>query len=284
MSLQPPMPEAHPLAGAPLGKAVAYPGAYDAGLLYAIDRAPLREALGFGATLPFLGADVWNAYELSWRNPRGKPQVALASLVFLADSPRLIESKSLKLYLNSLADSHFDGMEAVRERIVADLTAAAGSRVDVQLLSPDALEGAPLTELPGLLLDRLDVDCSLGFPDARALSSAAGAEPVEETLATRLFRSNCPVTGQPDWASVQISYLGAPVDQAGLLRYLVGYRSHDAFHEQCVEQIWCDIMRQCRPQRLTVQARYTRRGGLDINPWRSNVGGMGVGNLRHPRQ
>ncbi len=272
------------LSDAPLGKAVTYAVQYDPGLLYAVERAPLRAQLGLGASLPFIGADIWNAYELSWLNARGKPQVALARLVFPAESSHLVESKSLKLYLNAFSETRCTDAEEVRQRIAADLSQAAGASVAVQLQSPDELEGQPLTELGGLLLDRLDVACDLRVPDAQVLISESGAEPVEQTLVTRLFRSNCPVTGQPDWASVQVYYSGAPIDQAGLLRYLVGYRNHNAFHEQCVEQIFCDILRRCRPQRLSVYARYTRRGGLDINPWRCNFSRGLPENLRHARQ
>lgn len=272
------------LSGAPLGKSVAYAAQYDPGLLYAVERAPLRAQLGLGAALPFIGADIWNAYELSWLNARGKPQVALARLVFPAESSHLIESKSLKLYLNAFSETRCADAEDVRQRIAADLSQAAGVSVTVLLQSPDELEGQPLMELSGLLLDRLDVACDLREPDAQVLVSESGAEPVEQTLVTRLFRSNCPVTGQPDWASVQVYYFGAPIDQAGLLRYLVGFRNHNAFHEQCVEQIFCDILRRCRPQRLAVYARYTRRGGLDINPWRSNFSAVLPENRRHPRQ
>ncbi len=268
-----------------LGKPTEYGGAHDAGVLYAVPRAPMRAELGILGTLPFLGADIWNAYELSWLNMRGKPQVALAKIIFPADSPALIESKSLKLYLNGYSQTAMQDMSVVKNRIAADLSRVAGARVDVYLQTPEEVAGQSLTEMAGLLLDRLDIDVEVGQVGKEILQVDASAPQVEETLVSRLLKSNCPVTGQPDWASVQIYYLGAPIDQASLLRYLVGFRTHNAFHEQCAEQIFIDIQHACRPTKLSVYARYTRRGGLDINPWRSNFNATTLpSNLRHPRQ
>ncbi len=278
------MPDTH-LETSLLGKPTEYGGAHDAGVLYAVPRAPMRAELGILGTLPFLGADIWNAYELSWLNMRGKPQVALAKIIFPADSPALIESKSLKLYLNGYSQTAMQDMSVVKNRIAADLSRVAGARVDVYLQTPEEVAGQSLTEMAGLLLDRLDIDVEVGQVGKEILQVDASAPQVEETLVSRLLKSNCPVTGQPDWASVQIYYLGAPIDQASLLRYLVGFRTHNAFHEQCAEQIFIDIQHACRPTKLSVYARYTRRGGLDINPWRSNFNATTLpSNLRHPRQ
>ncbi len=272
------------VATSPLGKSVDYAAGYDPGLLYPVARAPLRERLAIGENLPFGGADVWNAYELSWLNGRGKPQVAIASLVFPADSPCIVESKSLKLYLNAWSQVRVNHADEVRAQIAADLSQVAGAHVQVRLQLPDDWSALQLAELDGDCLDRLDVTCDQVAPDIALLQKSDNGEVVTQTLVTRLFRSNCPVTGQPDWATVQIRYMGEAIDQAGLLQYLVGYRTHNAFHEQCVEQIFVDIMRACQPDRLLVYARFTRRGGLDINPWRSNFTVAMPVNLRQPRQ
>ena len=240
----------------------------DAGLLFPIERAPLRAALGCAGALPFAaGADMWTAYELSWLDARGRPQVALAHITVDWRSTHLVESKSLKLYLNSYSECRFASAAEVQARIARDLTAAAfqgepGS-VQVRLVLPEDFEG--------INLDALDVDChALPAPAPELLHADHAAPPVEETLSSRLLKSNCPVTGQPDWASVQIAYCGAPISHEGLLRYIVSWRQHSGFHEQCVEQMFCDISARCRPKRLAVYARYTRRGGIDINPWRSS--------------
>jgi 7-cyano-7-deazaguanine reductase len=268
-----------------LGQAVDYAANRDASILFALARAPLRAEIGVGVALPFLGADVWNAYELSWLNMRGKPELALATLIFPAESSFMIESKSLKLYLNAYSQKNMPDIETVRQQIAADLSRVAGAAVQVRMRHPASLEGEAMTELPGLLLDRLDVQIHPDDNGVELLKTVTGEPPIEQTLVSRLLKSNCPVTGQPDWASVQIHYHGSPIDEAGLLRYLIGYRQHQAFHEQCVEQIFMDILHACQPMRLSVYARYTRRGGLDINPWRSNFSTAGLpDNIRHPRQ
>lgn len=268
-----------------LGKPTNYQVPHDVSILYAIPRIPLRVELGIGVNLPFLGADIWNAYELSWLNLHGKPQVALAKLVFPADSPSLIESKSLKIYLNSYSQCAMVDMAAVRNKIMTDLSAVAGAHVVVQLQTPEELTGQALMEMSGLLLDRLDIDVNTSRLENTVLHANRLAPHIEQTLVSRLLKSNCPVTGQPDWASVQVHYVGAPIDQEDLLRYLIGFRHHNAFHEQCVEKIFTDIQTACRPLKLSVYARYTRRGGIDINPWRSNFNAMALpDNIRHPRQ
>ena len=253
----------------PLGREVAYPQAYDPSLLYPIARTLGRSDIGIdSARLPFVGHDRWHAYELSWLDARGKPQVSTATLQVPADSPNLIESKSLKLYLNSFNASRFDDADSVRARIQADLSQAAGATVSLVF-------GLPELQLPdaaGYNLDTLDIQIEhYGPPDAGLLSADSG-DVVEEILHSALLKSNCPVTGQPDWADVTIAYRGPRLDRAGLLRYLVSFRDHAEFHEQCVERIFIDLRKHCAPDWLSVEARYTRRGGLDINPWRATAG------------
>ena len=263
----------------PLGRAVDYPREYDASLLFPIPRAQGRQSLGLDdAALPFIGADRWHAYEVSWLDRRGKPVVAALTLQVPADTPNLVESKSLKLYLNAFNATRFDDAAAVRACIARDLSRAAGGDVTVH-------DGVPPagTDISGILLDALDIDIGhYGPPDATLLG--ATGEPVEELLRSELLKSNCPVTGQPDWASVRIAYRGPRIDPAGLLRYLVSFRDHAEFHEQCVERIFVDLMARCRPQALSVEARYTRRGGLDINPWRATRGAPAPVPARDPRQ
>ncbi len=271
----------------PLGREVAYPRAYDPSLLFPIPRAQGRAALGLGdGALPFAGHDRWHAYELSWLDGRGRPVVETATFLVPAGSPNLVESKSLKLYLNSLNGSRFDSREEVRARIVADLSAAAGAPVAVEFGLPpvDAGDGAMPGAPAPVLLDDLDVECDeYDAPNATLLSADDG-ERVDEVLHTALLKSNCPVTGQPDWASIRIAVRGPRIDRAGLLRYLVSFREHAGFHEQCVEQVFVDLMARCRPQALSVEARYTRRGGLDINPWRATPGLAPPPAARDPRQ
>ncbi len=273
-----------------LGKAVPYADQYDAALLYPISRAPKREEIGVPATLPFLGADLWTAYELSWLNERGKPQVALAHVTVPCETPNIIESKSFKLYLNSYNNTKFADAAEVQARLRTDLSEAAwrGSgrtgTVGVRLLAPELFDQQPIHELDGVNLDRLEVECTHYTPAPELLTAAFDEQPVSETLTSNLLKSNCLVTGQPDWASVQISYSGPQIDQAGLLQYLVSFRNHNEFHEQCVERIYMDILQRCKPAKLTVYARYTRRGGLDINPWRTSHPQALPANVRTARQ
>jgi 7-cyano-7-deazaguanine reductase len=267
----------------PLGKTTAYADRYDPSLLFPIPREHKRVELGVIAPLPFAGVDIWNAYELSWLDARGKPQVALAEFRVPADSPNIIESKSFKLYLNGFSQERID-TAMLRGTLVRDLSAAAGAAVAVTLSAPAA--GAhTIADLSGEVIDAqpLDID-DYGPPKAHYLSANHAAAPIEETLVSHLLRSNCPVTGQPDWGSVQIAYRGAPIDHAGLLRYLISFRTHNEFHEQCVERIFVDLMARCAPARLAVYARYTRRGGLDINPFRSSDPAAVPGNPRGARQ
>ncbi|MGE8279888.1 MAG: NADPH-dependent 7-cyano-7-deazaguanine reductase QueF [Stenotrophomonas sp.] len=261
-----------------LGREVSYPRQYDASLLFPIPRAGARAEIGLEGALPFVGEDRWHAYELGWLDAQGKPCVETATLWVPATSPNLVESKSLKLYLNSLNSSRFNRAEAVRERIATDLSACAGADVRVEF-------GLPLMNpAVGETIDHLDVaiDC-YGPPNAGYLLADHG-QPVEETLVSALLKSNCPVTGQPDWASVSIRYQGPRIDREGLLRYLVSYRDHAEFHEQCVERIFNELLQRCQPVQLEVEARYTRRGGLDINPRRSTPGLAASGPIRDLRQ
>ena len=285
-----------------LGKATAYPDQYAPQTLFPIARQPQRSELGMtaGTALPFTGADLWTGYELSWLNPRGKPQVALVQVAVPCETPCIVESKSFKLYLNSFSNSRFASADAVRQRISEDVgvsvwqpvasvsqQASGGappSTVGVRLVLPEQFAAQSVQELEGLSLDRLDVECSDYQPAPHWLRADTAEAAVTETLTSHLLRSNCPVTQQPDWGDIQISYSGAPIDQEGLLRYIVSLRNHNGFHEHCVERIFMDILRHCRPSRLTVYARYTRRGGLDINPLRTNHPGPLPPNVRTARQ
>ncbi|WP_133647408.1 NADPH-dependent 7-cyano-7-deazaguanine reductase QueF [Paraburkholderia flava] len=268
----------------PLGKPSAYLEQYDASLLFPIARRNAREQIGIGAQLPFFGSDIWNAYELSWLNTRGKPQIAVATFYVPADSANIVESKSFKLYLGSFSQTTFDSIETVRDTIRRDVSAVCGATVSAHLAPPAEFGKLQLEEFDGLSLDRLDLDTDVYHPDASLLKAALDESPVEETLYSNLLKSNCPVTGQPDWGSVQIHYAGPQIDHAGLLRYIISYRNHTGFHEQCVERIFIDIARQCQPLKLAVYARYTRRGGLDINPFRTNYNLPMPDNLRTARQ
>ena len=270
------------LKNAPLGQASSYTEHYDPGLLYSIPRVESRTPLGIEQDkLPFVGEDEWHAFEVSWLNARGKPEVAVARFRLPADSPNLIESKSWKLYLNSFNQTRFDTREQVVETFERDLSRIAGAPMDVALFHVDDLTLAA-QRLPGECLDDLDIEIDSYTPDPEYLT--AGEEVVEETLYSHLLKSNCPVTGQPDWGSVMIRYRGPKIDREGLLRYLVGYRRHQDFHEHCIERIFIDLMRQTRPERLLVLARYLRRGGLDISPWRGTPGERPPEPLRLARQ
>jgi 7-cyano-7-deazaguanine reductase len=267
-----------------LGKPTAYKDQYDASLLFPIARTAQRASIGLNQVLPFFGADAWTAYELSWLNMRGKPQVAMAQCVVPADSPNIIESKSFKLYLNSFSGTKLADADALRSLLMHDLSEAAGAAVAVKLILPEAFDDQAIEQLSGLLLDRLDIECDVFEPDASLLSAQHNELPVEETLTSNLLKSNCPVTGQPDWGSVQISYTGAPINQEGLLKYIISFRNHNDFHEHCVERMFVDIMARCKPDRLAVYARYTRRGGLDINPFRTSYPIALPPNVRTARQ
>jgi len=279
------LPDPHSPEASPLGKQSAYQTQYDPSLLFPIARKAKRDELGLTGTLPFYGVVIWNAYEISWLNLRGKPQVAIASITVPADSPNIVESKSFKLYLNSFNQTRLAGSDALLELMRADLSAGFGAPVQIKLTTPDGFNTVKVGELPGILLDRLDIEVEQYTPNPSILIADQQQSPVEEKLLSHLLKSNCLVTGQPDWGSVQIHYVGPQINQESLLRYLIGFREHNEFHEQCVERIFVDILHQCKPQKLAVYARYTRRGGLDINPWRSNfTASQPLSNMRNARQ
>lgn len=284
------MPSTLPPSQSSLGKTTAYTSQYDASLLFPIARADKRTELGITGTPPFFGADLWTAFELSWLNVRGKPQVALLHITVPCETPNIIESKSFKLYLNSLNQTHFADAADVQALVRADLSeaiwrgAGCAGTVGVRLLLPEMFDREPVHELDGLSLDRLDIECTHYQPAPELLIAQWNESPVNEVLVSRLLKSNCLVTGQPDWASVQISYSGHPINQERLLQYIISFRNHNEFHEQCVERIFMDVWTRCRPIKLTVYARYTRRGGLDINPLRTSHPQSLPANIRMARQ
>ena len=284
-----------------LGKQSAYVDHYDASLLFPIPRAGKRREIGIAGAPTFFGADLWTAFELSWLNPRGKPQVAIAHITVPCDSINIVESKSLKLYLNSFNNSQFADVATVAACMRADLNAAVWqqtntalgaspvqSSVGVKILSPEMFDREPIHELDGLNLDRLEIECLQSTPGSspspELLTAAFDEAPVSEVFTSNLLKSNCLVTGQPDWGSVRISYEGPQIDQGGLLQYIVSFRNHNEFHEQCVERIFMDIWTRCKPIKLSVYARYTRRGGLDINPFRTSYPQAVPQNIRTARQ
>ncbi len=272
------------LSHGPLGQSVAYASQYDPSLLFPIARSHNRAALNLNdGNLPFSGVDLWNAYELSWLDAKGKPRVAMATFSVPADSPNIIESKSFKLYLNSFNQTRLVNSAALRGRMERDLSAAAGAPVGLDFFLPQRFSELQMGELDGIYIDKLDIEIDTYEPAPELLRTRPG-DVIEETLASRLLKSNCPVTGQPDWATVQIRYRGKPIDRESLLRYVVSFRQHAEFHEHCVERIFSDVMQACGPEHLTVYARYTRRGGLDINPWRSNFEAAPPADMRTVRQ
>lgn len=260
----------HPAEHSPLGKTSEYVSSYTPSLLFPISRTAKWAELGLSAeTLPYRGVDIWNCYELSWLTPAGKPVVAIGEFSIPADSPNIIESKSFKLYLNSLNQSAFDSREALRAVLQKDLSAAAGAPVGVRLRSLDEVAEEGIGRLPGRCIDELDIAVD-GYEQPRPeLLRCDAGRIVEEQLYSHLLKSNCPVTGQPDWGTLVVDYRGPALDPASLLAYLVSFRQHQDFHEQCVERIFLDLQRLLQPQALSVYARYVRRGGLYINPYRS---------------
>lgn len=245
-------------------------GSIPADLLQPVPRERGRKEIGIHGEPPFSGVDIWNAYEVSWLDRKGKPRVAIGTFVVPASTPWLIESKSLKLYLHSLNQLSFEGVAGVRETIARDLGGCSGGAVQVRLVLPEEFAELSLGEQEGESIDDLDVELR-AQPVSRELL-AVGAEAVGESLVTNLLKSNCPLTGQPDWASLQIRYRGPRIVRESLLRYVVSFRGHRDFHESCVERIFVDLLARCRPERLSVYARYTRRGGIEINPFRTNCG------------
>lgn len=254
----------------PLGQATPFPQEYAPDLLFAIARDESRQEIGLRGALPFRGRDIWNAWELTWLGVGGKPVIATATITFDAASPMIVESKSLKLYLNSLAMSRYEAPAAVSETIARDLTRVSGAPVSVAVHSGAGGPLASVRELPGTCIDDVDL-CRLPEAVDAGLLRIDSSTAVAEALYSHLLRSNCPVTGQPDFASILVRYEGAPIDRQSLLQYIVSFRRHEDFHEACVERMFVDITDRCMPASLTVYARYTRRGGLDINPFRSSV-------------
>lgn len=253
----------------PLGNPTAYPEEYSPQVLYAVPRSEARKTLGLGDALPFQGEDIWNAWELTWLEASGKPTAATAVITVPADSANIVESKSLKLYLNSLAMSRYAAADEVAQIIGRDLSKVAAAEVVVSITPAKDCSTDRITDLPGECIDDLDVQIDESGVDASLLKTI-GKDSIEEELHSHLLRSNCPVTNQPDMGSVLIRYRGAAIDRESLLRYIISFRKHNDFHEACVERMFLDIKSRCAPEKLTVYARYNRRGGLDINPFRSD--------------
>lgn len=275
---------AQELAGLTLGQKTDYASQYDPSLLQPVPRSLNRDDLNLGDVLPFQGCDLWTLYELSWLNEKGLPQVAVGEVSIPATSANLIESKSFKLYLNSYNQTRFQDWDHVRTRLIRDLSACAGETVNLVLRPVTDFTAQPIVSMGGDCIDNQDIEITHYEFDADLLQNAAQDELVEETLHSHLLKSNCLITNQPDWGSVEIRYRGKRIDREALLRYLVSFREHNEFHEQCVERIFTDIMRFCQPEALTVYARYTRRGGLDINPFRSTEQAQPEHNHRMARQ
>jgi 7-cyano-7-deazaguanine reductase len=259
-----------------LGKATSYCSEYTPELLQAVPRSLNRDGLAISAEdLPFSGEDVWYGYELSWLNRSGKPVVAVAEFRFPCTSINIVESKSFKLYLNSFNQSRFSSWQDVENCLVIDLSNTCGSIAEVKLFSVDNCPALQISRQvfseETICIDDIELDIENYQLDPTLLVDANSEDKTvkNENLVSHLLKSNCLITNQPDWASIYIQYSGQKISQASLLAYLVSFRQHNEFHEQCVERIFCDIKKYCNVTDLTVFARYTRRGGLDINPFRS---------------
>ncbi|GAB6264224.1 NADPH-dependent 7-cyano-7-deazaguanine reductase QueF [Photobacterium sp. R1] len=276
--------DAKELAGLTLGQKSEYKDQYDPSLLQAVPRKLNRDDLALGDELPFTGYDIWTLYELSWLNSKGLPQVAIGEVRLPAGSPNLIESKSFKLYLNSLNNTRIESWQEVADMLQKDLSACAGSDVDVTIQPLSDFTAQPIVDFSGTCIDDQDIEIDSFDFNPGLLANAAEGDVVEEILHSHLLKSNCLITSQPDWGSVRISYKGKQINREKLLRYLVSFRNHNEFHEQCVERIFTDLLHFCQPELLTVYARYTRRGGLDINPYRTNQGKTPSDNDRLARQ
>jgi len=264
--------DAQELSKLALGKTTQYCSNYDATLLQAVPRSLNRDALNLtGSSLPFLGEDLWYGYELSWLNEKGKPLVAVAEFRFPCTSTNIVESKSFKLYLNSFNQSKFKSIEQVEKILQKDLSTTSGSQAQVKLFPVDKCPALNITHDTAICIDQLDIEIINYSLDAKLLEDNKNSnnEIVEESLVSHLLKSNCLITNQPDWASIYINYKGRKIDHEKLLRYLISFRQHNEFHEQCVERIFCDLQKYADLEQLTIFARYTRRGGLDINPYRS---------------
>ncbi len=267
-----------------LGQKTEYASQYDRTLLQPVPRALNRDGLGITQNQPFtIGADIWTAYEISWLNEKGLPQVAIADIYLDYQSQNLIESKSFKLYLNSFNQSKFADVNAVQQTMQRDLSECAQGDVKVRLNPVAVYDSQKIDHLQGDCIDEQDIEITSYEFNADWLKDCVSDEIVEEKLVSHLLKSNCLITNQPDWGTLHIHYVGKKIDHEKLLRYVVSFRQHNEFHEQCVERIFCDLMHYAKPEKLTVYARYTRRGGLDINPFRSNFENLPE-NLRLARQ
>lgn len=251
-----------------LGKKTVYPDTYSPDWLDPIPRKLARNKIDISGNIPFEGIDIWNGYELSWLNGKGKPEISLGVFQFDCRSDNVIESKSFKLYLNSLNQTVFNSFNDVQKTLEKDLTDASNGSVSVTLYSPTDKKIIHTGDFSGTCLDQLDIQTDTYHVHPKFLKTHPHI--IKESLYSNLLKSNCLATGQPDWGSVLIHYQGKQIDHEGLLKYIISLRNHSGFAEHCVEQIYCDLMRECQPEKLTVYARYTRRGGLDINPFRSN--------------
>ncbi|MFT6408315.1 MAG: 7-cyano-7-deazaguanine reductase [Arenicella sp.] len=278
------MSDSFQLGDLSLGKQSDYQSSYNPKLLQAVPRSLNRHELGCVERQPFYGVDVWNAYELSWLNSKGKPEVALGRFTLDAGTANIIESKSFKLYLNSLNQFRFSSIEQLCSVLENDLSVIAEGSVLVELFTADDNRSFAAVDLPGECIDEIDISIDEFRLSPQLLSTLPKAQQVSETLHSHLLKSNCLITNQPDWASVVIRYSGLQIDREALLRYLISFRLHNEFHEQCVERIFCDILALCKPKELSVQALYTRRGGLDINPFRTSLENQVAPRLRTNRQ
>jgi len=268
-----------------LGKETQYDNSFDAKLLQGVPRSLNRDSLELGNELPFTGQDIWTGYELSWLNLKGKPVVAMAQFSLPYDSEFLVESKSFKLYLNSFNQHRFTDASAVEQQLIKDLSDCAKGSVAVEVILAEQFATQQIVAAQGQCIDELDITIDNYQFDPLLLANAVtpSDDIVVERLHSNLLKSNCLITNQPDWGTVEIHYRGPKINQEALLRYIISFRQHNEFHEQCVERIFVDLVKYCRCEQLSVYARYTRRGGLDINPFRSNFE-TPPANLRQARQ
>jgi len=271
----------------PLGEKTAYVDQYDASLLFSINRWPVRSEIGITDPIIFKGWDLWNCYEFSWLNLRGKPELRILEWAVSADSENIVESKSVKLYLNSFHNSRFDNEDEVLKLLNKDLSAAVKAPVSIKMRTLESYQGEPLTGFRGQNIDKYDIEMKEFKLDKSLLELSQGAtEVVEKILYSNLLKANCLVTGQPDWGSVQIKYNGLEIDECSILKYLISFRNHNEFAEPAAERIFTDLMNMCKPQNLCVYVRFTRRGGIDINPIRSSqdIALTAIDNSRQARQ
>lgn len=267
----------------PLGKKSQYVNEYDKSLLYPIPRKTNRDNINVPETLPFQGVDIWNAFEVSWLNDKGKPMIAIAEITIPCSSPNIVESKSLKLYLNSFNQSKFSSIADVQKVIQNNLSEGFGANVSVKMALPQEFHLQKIGDFEGTCLDDLDIEVSNYQIDPSTLKSDESIHS-EEIVFSHLLKSNCLVTGQPDWLSLSVNYAGPKIDHEGLLKYIVSFRNCNEFTEQCIERIFMDLSKYCSPEKLTVYGRSTRRGGLDINAFRSNFESQPSSNVRLARQ